>query len=88
MILEDIMDNINVLALPLEKSGAYDVKVSGKTPDGESVSLEIELTECYSEEVLADTLRSKLEEIFSCKYQYVFGSYDPEDTIYDGGNFT
>lgn len=87
MKLEEVMENMKVFVDPLENSGCYTAQVVGTTPTGEAVRLEIELSKCYTHEIMHETLCAKLEEIFSCQYHYEIGDIDPEDILYDGGTF-
>lgn len=87
MKLEELMENIKVFVEPLPTSGCYIAKVIGVTPQHESVHFELELSGCYTQQILEDTVSAQLEEIFSCQYHYEFDEVDEEDLHYDGGTF-
>lgn len=87
MRLEDIMKNITTFVDPLEKSGSYTAKIRGSLPDGETVRFDLEVSGCYTQEILEDTITAQLEEIFSCKYHYEVGDYDEDELYHDGGTF-
>ena len=87
MKLEDVMRNITVFIEPQETSGCYIANVRGFTPDGEYVKFDIELSGCYTEQILKDTIAAQLEEILECKYHYELGDIEDEYLHYDGGIF-
>lgn len=86
MTLEDVLENVEVTAFDLG-SGEYFVTVSGIQLNGDPVDLQIKLTGCITQQLLNDTLRSKLEEIFECKYNYIIDNIDEDEILYDGGTF-
>ena len=87
MTLEKIMKNITVFIEPQDTSGCYTANVRGFTPDKEYVKFDIEVSGCYTETILMETISAKLEEILECKYHYEIGDVDEEDLCYDGGTF-
>lgn len=87
MTLEEVMQNITVFIEPQKTSGCYTANVRGFTPDKEYVKFDIELSGCYTEQILQDTIAAQLEEILECKYHYELGDVDEEDLHYDGGTF-
>ena len=87
MKLAEVMENITVFIDPLKDNGCYNANVRGSLPSGETVRFDIELSKCYSEEILQETISSTLEEIFSCKYHYEVGEIDEKGILYDGGTY-
>ena len=87
MTLEDIMRNITVFIEPQDTSGCYIANVRGFTPDREYIKFDLELSGCYTEDILQDTISAQLEEILECKYHYEIGEFDEDDLCYDGGTF-
>lgn len=87
MTLKDLTEHITIFVDPLKTSGCYIGRIRGCTPDGERIKFDIEVSGCYTEQILQDTLTAQLEEILECKYHYEIGEYDEEDLCYDGGTF-
>ena len=87
MKLEELIKHVDVVVHPSKGKGNYWTSVKGNLISGEYIDLHIELEDCFTPEIIEDTLRSKLEEILSCKYHYEIGDVDEESLHYDGGNF-
>lgn len=88
MTFEELTQSITIFIEPLETSGCYLAKIRGFTPLPEMVHFDIEVSGCYTQQVLMDTLHAELEEILSCRYHYEFDdNVDEEDLLYDGGTF-
>ena len=87
MKLEELTENIKVFVDPLESSGSYIAKIRGSVPSGESIKFDLELSGCYTDQILQDTVNAELEEILSCRYHYEFGEFDETDLHSYGGNF-
>lgn len=87
MTLEDFMKDITVFITPQGSAGKYNANVKGITPDDEYINFDIELSHCYTSQVLKDTVTSKLEEIFSCKYHYTYSDAAEDSLLYNGGEF-
>lgn len=86
MKLEEYLEYIRVTAHTMGP-GYYIVEVRGKSPYGEDVEIDIELTECHSPQTLELTLRSKLEELFHCSYDYEEDEIDEDNLYHYGGTF-
>lgn len=87
MKLEELMENIKAFVDPLSTNGSYIARIRGSLPSGESVKFDLELSGCYTDTILEDTITAELEEILSCRYHYEIGDTDEDDLIYDGGTF-
>jgi hypothetical protein len=87
MKLEEITKNITVFIDPLETSGCFIARIRGSLPSEELVKFDLELSGCYTDAILKDTVTAELEEILSCKYHYEIGDTDETELLYDGGNF-
>lgn len=88
MKLEDYTKNITIFVEPLDESGCYMAHIRGFTIDQEMIEFDIELSGCYTMQVLQDTLSAELEEILSCRYHYsIDTTIDEEDLLHDGGIF-
>ncbi len=86
-MIEEYLKDVDVLVKPLSKKGSYIAEIKGHSPTGEPLDFTIELLGCTSDNLLKDTLTSKLEEILACKYGYEYDDFDEEDLQYDGGTF-
>ena len=86
MKLEEFLRHSTVIVYP-QTPGAFIAEIRGESPYMEQMNFDIELTECYTPEILKDTLQSKLEEILNLKYSYAYDDSNDEDLMHYGGNF-
>lgn len=85
MTFEDFTKNLSVKAIKIS-TGTYIIQIIGISPDEEFVNFELWVEECFTPQVLQDTIQSSLEEIFDARYHYSYE--ETENTLlFDGGIF-
>lgn len=87
MKLNDLMKNTRIILACNGRDGCYIATLICKMPSGNEKHFTLELTKCYTMQIVKDTIVSTLEELLGCRYDYSEDTIDLEDILYNGGTF-